>query len=53
MVGLDEEIGRITTLLEDAKEEQDWNAVQKCIDLLDDLYDKLERVRGLGDYDYD
>jgi len=53
MVGLDEEIGRITTLLEDAKEEQDWNSVQKCIDLLDDLYDKLERGSGLGDYDYD
>ena len=34
MVGLDEEIGRITTLLEDAKEEQDWNSVQKCIDLV-------------------
>tara|TARA_B100000401_G_C52149035_1_gene413153 strand:- start:233 stop:394 length:162 start_codon:yes stop_codon:yes gene_type:complete len=53
MVGLDEEIGRITTLLEDAKEEQDWNAVQKCIDALDDLYDKLERGNGFGDFDYD
>ena len=31
MVGLDEEIGRITTLLEDQKK-KDWNSVQKCID---------------------
>ena len=32
MVGLSEEIGKITNLLEDAIEEKDWSSVQKCFD---------------------
>ena len=32
MVKLSEEIGRITNILEDAIEEQDWNLVKKIID---------------------
>ena len=36
MVGLSEEIGKITNLLEDAIEEKDWSSVQKCFDELED-----------------
>lgn len=52
MLGLSEEIGKITNLLEDAIEEKDWSSVQKCFDELVELYDKLERGDDF-DYDYD
>ena len=43
MANLAEEIGRITNILEDAVEEQDWNLVKKMIDDLDDIYNRLDR----------
>lgn len=53
MIGLNEEIGRITTMLETAYDEQDWKAVKKSLDDLDDLYDRLDRGTEGLDYDYD
>lgn len=38
-----ENIGRLTTLLEDAVEEQDWAIVRKVAAEMDDLYNQLER----------
>lgn len=43
MKNLNEEIGRICNLLEDAIEEQDWNLVKKMTEALDDVYESLER----------
>jgi len=53
MQNLLEEIGRITNLLEDAHEEQDWKLVKKMIDALDDVYTTLEKSESGFDYDYD
>lgn len=38
-----ETIGRLTTLLEDAIEESDWDVVKKVAKEMDDLYTDLER----------
>ena len=43
MATLAEEIGRITNILEDSVEEQDWNLVKNMIDDLDDIYNRLDR----------
>jgi len=53
MGDLGQEIGRITTILEDAIEEQDWKAVSTAFDMLEELYDKLERGDDLYTQDYD
>ena len=49
MANLSEEIGRITNILEDAVEEQDWNLVKKMIDDLDDIYNRLIWESGYGE----
>jgi|TARA_B100000925_G_scaffold272543_1_gene236548 hypothetical protein len=50
MGNLSEQIGRITNLLEDAVEEQDWNLVKKMTEELDDIYNQLDRQEsGYGD----
>jgi hypothetical protein len=51
MENLTAEIGKITNILEDAYEVQDWKLVKKMIDALDDLYNKLERADNGFDYD--
>ena len=51
MANLSEEIGRICNILEDAVEEQDWKLVQKMIDDLDDIYERLDRQENGYDYD--
>ena len=51
MTNLSEEIGRICNILEDAVEEQDWKLVQKMIDDLDDIYEKLDRQESGYNYD--
>lgn len=38
-----ETIGRLTTLLEDAIEESDWDTVRKVAKEMDDLYNQIER----------
>lgn len=43
MKNLTEEIGRITNILEDAYEEQNWKLVQRMIEALDDVYTELEK----------
>mgnify|MGYP000036749488 CR=1 FL=1 len=53
MVKLSEEIGRITNILEDAIEEQDWNLVKKIIDDLDIVYDELDKQENGFQHDYD
>ena len=53
MANLSEEIGRICNILEDAVEEQDWKLVQKMIDELDSLYERLDRQENGYDYDYE
>jgi len=53
MENLTAEIGKITTLLEDAYETQDWKLVKKMIDALDSLYNRLERADNGFDYDYE
>jgi len=53
MSKLAEEIGRITTLLEDAHEEGDWTVVKKLIDDLDVVYEQLEKEENGFSYDYD
>jgi chemotaxis regulatin CheY-phosphate phosphatase CheZ len=53
MGDLAQEIGKITTMLEDAIEEQDWTAVSKTYEMLDELYDRLERGDDLYTQDYD
>jgi hypothetical protein len=53
MASLAEEIGRITTLLEDAHEEGDWTIVKKLIEDLDAVYEKLETQETGFSYDYD
>lgn len=47
---LAEQLGRIICILEDAKEEQDWNLVQRMIDELDGIYESLENQ---SPYDFD
>jgi hypothetical protein len=53
MKNLTEEIGRITNILEDAYEEQDWKLVKKMIDALDDVYTTLEKADAGFDFDYE
>ena len=53
MGDLTQEIGKIVTILEDASDEQDWKATQKAYDMLDELYDRLERGDELYTEDYD
>jgi len=53
MSNLAEEIGRITTILEDAHEEQDWGLVKKMIEALDDVYEELDKQESGFNYDYD
>jgi len=50
---LSEEVGRICNILEDAKEEQDWEQVQQVIDSLEELYNKFDREESGFNYDYD
>lgn len=53
MANLSEEIGRIINILEDAHEEQDWKLVQKMINELDEIYEKLDREENGFQYDYE
>ena len=53
MGDLTQEIGKLATMLEDAVEEQDLAEVSKVYDMLDELYDKLERGDELYTEDYD
>ena len=53
MANLSEEIGRITNILEDAIEEQDWSLVKKMIESLDDVYEELDKQESGFDYDYE
>lgn len=53
MSNLSEEIGRIITQLEDAKEEQDWNLVDEIISELDDIYNQLDRQESGYGADYE
>lgn len=48
-----EEIGRITNILEDSLEEQDWSAVRKCAEDLDDLYNELDKQESGFGYTFD
>jgi hypothetical protein len=50
MEELAERIGECCNLLEDARDEQDWDLVQEIIDKLDDLYEELERS-SFGEFD--
>jgi hypothetical protein len=43
MEELADKIGQLSTLLEDAKEESDWDVVQEVITKLDELYEDLDR----------
>ena len=51
MKNLTEEIGRICNLLEDAREEQDWQLVEKMIQALDDVYTVLDRAESGYQYE--
>lgn len=51
MKNLTEEIGRILNLLEDAREEKDWELVQNMINALDDVYEMLERADSAFNYE--
>ena len=53
MGNLSEQIGRITNLLEDAVEEQDWNLVKKMTEELDDIYNQLDRQESGYDIEYE
>lgn len=53
MGNLSEQIGRITNLLEDAVEEQDWNLVKKMTEELDDIYNQLDRQENGYSIDYE
>jgi uncharacterized coiled-coil protein SlyX len=53
MANLSQEIGRICNLLEDAVEEQDWKLVQKMIDQLDIIYERLDRQENGYESDYE
>ena len=53
MGNLSEQIGRITNLLEDAVEEQDWNLVKKMTEELDDIYNQLDRQENGYGVDYE
>ena len=53
MSNLSEEIGRIITQLEDAKEEQDWNLVDEIISELDDIYNQLDRQENGYNEEYE
>ena len=43
MEDIAERIGQYCNLLEDAKEERDWDLVQEVIDMLDELYEELDK----------
>jgi len=53
MAQLSEDIGRIVNILEDAVEERDWSLVQKMIDDLDDIYNRLDRQESGYGADYE
>lgn len=43
MEDLADRIGQLCNLLEDAKDERDWDLVTEVIDKLDELYDELDK----------
>lgn len=53
MKNLTENIGRITNILEDAIEEQDWELVKKMAEELDDIYEQLDKQDSSFGYDYE
>ena len=53
MANLSEEIGRICNILEDSVEEQDWTLVNKMIDDLNDVYERLDKEENGYTQDYE
>ena len=53
MNNLAEEVGRITSILEIALSEKDWESVQNIIDSLDEVYVELDRQETGFDFDYE
>ena len=53
MENLSEKIQRILSTLEDAKDEQDWESVDNCIEELENVYDELDRQENGFDYEYE
>ena len=52
-MSVSEEINRIIILLEDAKEENDWDLVNKIITEMDLLYEATERLeQGYEESEY-
>ena len=52
MINLSEEIQRILTVLEDARDEKDWEMVDTTIDDLERVHEELDRQEnGFGYHD--
>jgi hypothetical protein len=53
MENLSEKIQRTLSTLEDARDEQDWDLIDVCIENLENIYDELDRQENGFTYDYE
>ena len=53
MINLSEEIQRILTVLEDARDEKDWEMVNTTIDDLERVYEELDRQENGFTHEYE
>ena len=53
MINLSEEIQRILTVLEDARDEKDWEMVNDTIADLEKVYEELYRQENGFTYEYE
>jgi hypothetical protein len=53
MINLSEEIQRILTVLEDARDEKDWEMVNDTIADLEKVYEELDRQENGFTYEYE
>jgi len=53
MANLSEEIQRILLILEDARDEKDWEMVTDTIADLEKVYEELDRQENGFNYDYE
>ena len=53
MENLSEEVQLIISILEDARDEGDWDLVSKCIENLENVFAELDRQENGFQHDYD
>lgn len=53
MENLSEEIYRIISNLEDARDEKDWDSINDCIEGLENVYEELDRQENGFTHEYE